>query len=198
MNIMIKGDIMVNLNEFKVRELLMNELNEKYINCNDTRIISELGLDFGASRIDVAVVNGILHGYEIKSDLDNLNRLPRQMEYYNKIFERMTIVASRKYLDDLKEIVPSWWGIKIISSDQKRLIEVRKGRQIKCQDINLILKLLWKRELEELIDFLGWPKVLKKKRKNQLLSMVYKEADHEIIKNYVYTVLKTRENWRVN
>lgn len=186
------------LNDIKVRMLLLDELNQKYNNCPDTRIINELGLDFGASRIDVAVVNGIMHGYEIKSDLDTLVRLPRQMEYYNRAFERMTIVISRKYLKDIKDIVPNWWGIKAISLDQTRLIDIRKGRKVSYQDPNLIINLLWKKELEGLVDFLGLPKSLKKKRKNQLLSIIEQEADFKIIQQYVYSMLKTRENWRLS
>ncbi|QNK87764.1 sce7726 family protein [Sporosarcina sp. resist] len=186
------------LNDIKVRMLLLEELNETYSRCADTRIINELGLDFGASRIDVAVVNGIMHGYEIKSDLDNLNRLPRQMEYYNKAFERMTIVASRKYLSDVKEMVPVWWGIKTISADQTRLINIRKGRQVSYQDPELVIKLLWKKELDGLIDHLKWSKSLKKMRKNQLLTLLNEEADPNVIRLYVYNVLKTRENWRLS
>lgn len=186
------------LNDIKVRMLLLDELSNKYETCPNTRIINELGLDFGASRVDVAVVNGIMHGYEIKSDLDNLLRLPRQMEYYNKAFERMTIVVSRKYLQTIKEIVPNWWGIKTISVDQSRLIDIRKGRKVSYQDPDLIIKLLWKKELEGLIDHLGLPKSLKKMRKNQLLTLLSKEADFSVIREYVYDVLKKRENWRVH
>lgn len=186
------------LNDFKVRTLLLTELNKQYLNCSDTRVINELGLDFGAARVDVAVVNGIMHGYEIKSDLDTLYRLPRQLEYYNRAFERMTIVVSRKYLDEVKEIVPSWWGIKIISSDQSRLINVRIGRKVSFQDPTLIIKLLWKKELQGLIDYLQLPKSLKKMRKKQLLSMLSEEAEFEDIRLYVYNVLKTRENWRIS
>jgi hypothetical protein len=186
------------LNDIKVRMLLLNELNSKYGECIDTRIINELGLENGASRVDVAVVNGIMHGYEIKSDLDNLQRLPRQMEYYNRAFERMTIVVGRKYLNEVKEVIPNWWGIKTISSDQSRLVEIRKGRKVSTQDPVLIINLLWKKELDGLIDHIGLPKSFKKMRKNQLLSLLLKEADFNVIRFYVYSVLKQRENWRLN
>ncbi|WP_046179243.1 sce7726 family protein [Domibacillus tundrae] len=184
------------LNDLKVRALLTNELISIYGDCEDTRIINELGLDFGAARVDIAVVNGIMHGYEIKSDLDTLKRLPRQMEYYNRAFERMTIVVSRKYLLEVKTLVPEWWGIKIISADQSRLVNVRKGRRVSFQDPEIIIKLLWKKELEGLIDHLGLPKSLKKMRKKQLLSFLQAEADFEVIKAYVYSTLKSRDNWR--
>jgi len=186
------------LNDFKVRSLLLTELNEIYGRCTDTRIINELGLDNGASRIDVAVVNGIMHGYEIKSDLDNLDRLPRQMEYYNRAFERMTIVVSRKHLPEVKKLIPEWWGIKVISANQSRLINVRKGRRVSTQDPTLIIKLLWKKELEGLIDHLGLAKSLKKMRKKQLLTLLNQEADFKVVQSYVYNVLKQRENWRIS
>ncbi|MFP7478494.1 sce7726 family protein [Terribacillus saccharophilus] len=184
------------LNDLQVRKLLTNELFKVYGDCKETRIINELGLDFGAARVDVAVVNGIMHGYEIKSDVDTLKRLPRQIEYYNRAFERMTIVSSRKYLSQVKTLVPEWWGIKIISADQSRLINVRKGRRVSYQDPEIIIKLLWKKELEGLIDYLGLPKSLKKMRKKQLLSFLQAEADFGVIKTYVYSTLKGRKDWR--
>lgn len=81
------------LNDSMVRELLLEDLYSQYKDDPNTRIVNELGIDFGSSRVDVAVINGNIHGYEIKSDLDTLERLPRQMTYYNKLFQRMTIVS---------------------------------------------------------------------------------------------------------
>lgn len=193
---MTLGDDMELLNDFKVRQLLIEELNNKYSNCLDTRIINELGLSHGEARVDVAVVNGIMHGYEIKSDVDTLYRLPRQMEYYNKAFERMTIVVSRKYVNKVKEIIPGWWGIKTISSDQTRLIDIRKGRKVSHQDPELLINLLWKKDLDNFVDYLGWEKSLKKKRKSQLLNLIISEVDFLTLQKFVYHTLKTRESWR--
>lgn len=77
------------LNEKEVRNLLTNELIDMYRDCLETRTIIELGLDFGAARMNVAVLNGILHRYEIKSDLDTLYRMSRQTEYYNCAFHHL-------------------------------------------------------------------------------------------------------------
>lgn len=184
------------LNDRDVRKLLLLELEKSYGHDPNTRIINELGIDFGASRVDIAVVNGMIHGYEIKSDVDTLERLPRQIWYYNKLFERMTIVSSRKYYDQILTLVPKWWGIKVISKDGTRLIQKRKGRKKNNQEKDILLKLLWKKELEEFIDVLGLPKKLKKLRKNQLLEIYSKEADIEAIRMYTYEVLKSRKNWR--
>lgn len=191
------GDHML-LNDNGVRKLLLRELLAIYKNDPNTRIINELGMDFGASRVDVAVVNGIIHGYEIKSDVDTLDRLPRQINYYNQLFERMTIVSSRKFYQQVALLVPKWWGIKIISHDGSRLIEKRKGRLNKIQDKDILLKLLWKQELENFVDVLGYPKRMKRLKKHQLLEIFSKEADVAVIRNFVYQTLKTRENWRTD
>jgi len=41
----------------------------------DTLVVDELGLKHGKCRADIAVINGHLMGYEIKSDDDSLRRL---------------------------------------------------------------------------------------------------------------------------
>lgn len=184
------------LKDKDVRKLLLRNLNDLYENDSNTRIINELGIDFGASRVDVAVVNGIMHGYEIKSDLDNLDRLPRQMEYYNKMFERMTIVTSKKHLNEILALVPKWWGIQVVSSCNNKLIVKRKGRYKKQNDKELLLKLLWKKDLEGFVDVLQLPKKFKNKKKNQLLKKFLEEADIEIVRKHVYYSLKSRKNWR--
>ncbi|GAB3790654.1 hypothetical protein GCM10028868_03630 [Virgibacillus kimchii] len=184
------------LNDRGVRSLLLDELDTQYHNDPDTRIINELGINNGESRVDVAVVNGMIHGYEIKSDFDTLDRLPRQITYYNKLFERMTIVTSRKYYRQICDLVPKWWGIKIISHDGTRLIERRRGRKQSNQDKDSLLRLLWKKDLEDFIDVIGYPKRMKKLKKHQLLEIFSEEVDIPIIKKHVYEALKTRENWR--
>lgn len=184
------------LNDSQVRKMLLDELNAMYDGDPNTRIINELGIDFGSSRIDVAVVNGMIHGYEIKSDVDTLERLPRQMEFYNKLFQRVTIVASRKFYDRICTEVPKWWGIKIISADNTRLINKRKGGLNNKQDKNTLLRLLWKKDLEELVDRLGFPKKMKRMKKHQLLELFSQEADMDIVREFTYKALVKRENWR--
>lgn len=189
---------MEKLRDQDVREVLLERLSSVYKDEPETRIINELGIDFGASRVDVAVVNGILHGYEIKSESDTLKRLPKQMEYYNRLFERLTIVVDEKYYDEVRDSVPNWWGITLVTNKngEIKLINKRKGRRQTSQDKELLLKLLWKDELEKLIDVLGYPKKLKKLRKQKLLELFLRDNNTKVIKEFVYHSLKTREHWR--
>jgi hypothetical protein len=185
---------MEKLKDIHVRTVLLKSLVAQYSDVPDTRIINELGIDFGASRIDVAVVNGILHGYEIKSESDNLKRLPKQMEYYNRLFERMTLVIDLKYYEEAKQIIPDWWGIKVVVKNANgfSLVTKRKGRHKRTQDKELLLKLLWKEDLERLIDFIGYPKSFKSLRKNQLLKIFVEKVKLENVREFVYNVLKRR------
>jgi hypothetical protein len=48
----------------------------------DTRFLDELSL-CGLVRVDVAVINGTLAGYELKSDQDTLRRLPASTQRCN-------------------------------------------------------------------------------------------------------------------
>lgn len=56
------------LGDSDIRPVLRSRLRLKHANDTDTVVIEELGLCRGQVRVDVSVVNGLLHGYEIKSD----------------------------------------------------------------------------------------------------------------------------------
>lgn len=185
---------MEKLKDIHIRTVLLDALNAQYQDNDDTRIINELGINFGASRIDVAVVNGILHGYEIKSESDTLKRLPQQMEYYNRLFERMTIVTDQKFLEQAEQMIPRWWGIQVVKkkTTDLSLITIRKGRRKPSQDKELLLKLLWKEDLERFVDYLGYPKKHKALRKNTLLQMFISEVDLVTARTFVYDTLKQR------
>lgn len=176
-----------------LRDLTLRELYQKHNGENNTRIINEMGLINGASRVDIAVVNGILHGYELKSESDNLLRLPNQVENYNRIFERMTIVVDRKYVDAVKEIIPEWWGIMTVRKDKAGLRSLRKGRRVKTKDEEALLNLLWKEEYDGLVDLLGYPKKYKRMLKKDLFEIMLQDRRKDIIKKYIYDALRRRD-----
>lgn len=182
---MVKHDI-------DVRNLVLSELNSLYSDRNDTKIINEMGLIHGKSRIDIAVINETLHGYELKSESDSLRRLGRQVEYYSKIFERMTLIIDRKFLEPANTLIPKWWGISVLNSDYSKTVQIRKGRKIKTRDYNSLLAILWKKELDGLVDYLDYPKKYKKYRKDDLYRLILKDKRRDYIKIYIYRALKNR------
>jgi len=75
---------------------------------SDTLIIDELGLAHAKVRIDIAVINGSIHGFEIKSAADTLARLPKQLATYEECLEMLTIVCADKHVPEVRKLAPSW------------------------------------------------------------------------------------------
>ena len=74
-----------------IRPALLKWLSIRHAFEPGALIVEEFGLCQGAARVDVAVVNGSLNGYEIKSESDTLNRLHRQQDIYNRIFDSLSM-----------------------------------------------------------------------------------------------------------
>src|SRR5271165_5741276 len=82
----------------------------------DTLVIDELGLAHAKSRIDVAVINSCIHGYEIKSAKDTLDRLATQIDIYRQTLQKLTFVAASKHVAGIMNHAPAWCGV--ISAEQ--------------------------------------------------------------------------------
>ena len=94
-------NVMINnllLGDAEIRSVLRSRLSQKHTRTSRTVFIEELGLCRGQVRVDLSVVNGLLHGYEIKSDRDSLRRLSGQVELYGKVFDRATLVVGERHL----------------------------------------------------------------------------------------------------
>jgi hypothetical protein len=80
-----------------IRRVLLADLGQKYKNPEHDLIVEEFGCN--AARADVAVINGSLHAFEIKSDSDSLERLPGQIEAYRGVFEYVTLICGRRLIE---------------------------------------------------------------------------------------------------
>src|SRR3989338_2418714 len=119
-----------------LREILGKERkNYKSEEKLPAEIFEEFGVSHGTARIDFAIVNGVMHGYEIKSDRDTLDRLPEQMKQYNTVFDKMTLVVCKKHLYHAVNAVPSWWGIILVKIEENKIIfqTIREDGEIKDQ-----------------------------------------------------------------
>ena len=92
------------MNDQQIRVSFHNKWLSKHHNDSKTMVINELGLNHGKSRADIAIINGRLIGYEIKSELDSLRRLNEQIVSYNAVFDRTYLIATQRHL---KYIGPS-------------------------------------------------------------------------------------------
>ena len=86
-------------------------LSRRHADDPDAFVVEELPVGRGDGRLDLAVVNGRIEGVEIKSCLDTLERLPRQIGLYGESVDAMTLVVARRHLDAAICIVPNWWQV---------------------------------------------------------------------------------------
>lgn len=184
------------LKDNDIRHVLLKELNERIIT-KQTKIINEMGIFHGRSRIDVAVMDNGFHGFEIKSESDNLNRLPRQIKDYNLVFERMHIVTQRKYLNEIREMVPKWWGIILVTQKNNKiqLKEIRKGRQNKQVSTKALSTLLWREEAIEILKEKGLHKGILSKPKKDIYQRLSNYFEYDELKVLISQKIIERDHW---
>lgn len=78
---------------------------------HEIRIYQEKSI--GNAVCDLMTVTNCLTGYEIKSDLDNYQRLNHQITAYDRFFEKCYIVVGGRHLKSVGQKVPGHWGIAI-------------------------------------------------------------------------------------
>lgn len=115
-----------------------------------------------SARIDLAVVNGEMAGFEIKSDLDTLKRLRVQVPAFSRFFDRVSVVTTCKHLCETERCIPDWWGIILYQGDDEFRVR-RRARRNRSIDIQALLYALSKSEIAELASRAGSP-VLKGKK----------------------------------
>lgn len=93
-------------NELSVKS---NFINHILFKSNNHVAIFELPI--GNSRIDLCKINGASAAFEIKTDLDNLSRLDKQLSDYFEIFEKVFVICSLNRLPEIEKMVFSSCGI---------------------------------------------------------------------------------------
>lgn len=180
-----------------IRKLLHPYLKKENKKYKDTIIVDEFDLCSGLSRIDIAVVNGVIHGYEIKSEEDTLNRLPNQINYYNRSLERISIITNKSHLKQVKELVPNWWGVLTVKMDGKKNIitELRKAKSNPQIDTDSLLQILWKEELVAIVDKYEID-ISVHLNKRKIRESISNSLTISFISQEVRSALKSRQNWR--
>ena len=187
-------------NDKLIRKAFKLKLEVVYASGQKTKIIEELGILHGTARIDIAVVNGIMHGYEIKSDQDTLKRLPEQIKEYNAVFDKLTLVVGRRHLYKAIHIIPDWWGvmIAIINENNKMVFHVIREAGDNQKQVGIsIARLLWKEEALQILErknkaegFRSKPRKLVYERLTNVIGM------NTLKKQVRNTLLVTRKAWR--
>lgn len=195
MDITISG----NMRDNEIRACLLKSLERRYKDDADTLIIQELGLCQGDARIDLAVVNGSLHGYEIKSEKDTLRRLAGQLDVYGKVLDFVTLVASPRHLLKVVQIVPVWWGICEAHYKKGHLTikKVRPSQENNDIDSTALVQLLWRGEALEVLKERNLHKGIVNKSRLILWDRITECLSLNEIREEVRKRIKARQGWRV-
>jgi hypothetical protein len=177
-----------------IRPALLSRLMVQHSREVDTVVLEELGLCRGQVRVDLAVVNGLIHGYEIKSDRDSLRRLVGQVDLYSRVLDRATLVVGERHLPEALEIVPMWWGILRVEtiSRSRRFKTVRRGRQNPGRDARSLVELLWLDDAVAMLERRHAARGIKGKPRRAVWDRVCEHFDVNEIAAAVRTHLKAR------
>ncbi len=142
------------MRDIDVRLAVRSRLLAEHEGDSDTRIVEEMGIWHGSVRIDMAVINGALSGYELKSERDTLERLPAQAGLYSQVFDQIHLVAAAKHVRHAEADVPEWWGLMIAHAERDgvQLELLRPAQQNPSVEAIQIARLLWRDEALALLE----------------------------------------------
>jgi hypothetical protein len=185
------------MHDSDVRGALRGWLAEKYAGPS-TRFVEEMGIWSGSVRIDMAVINGRIHGFEIKSERDTLSRLEGQADLYSQVFDRVTLVAAHKHISKAEIKIPTWWGIARASVGLGGAIVFKVVRQAKQNPKILplqVARLLWRAEALDILQRRGLSRGYKSRTADEIFSHLAESLSMKELSQEVRTILKRREGW---
>lgn len=137
-------------NEYYYKNTLLNKLLLGVHSPHTTTALTEVPIS--NSKADFILINGKAVVYEIKTALDNFERLSGQIEDYYKAFSRVVVVTSEGNFDEVqRRLQNSPVGICLLTS--KGTLSVRK-EPIEYNDMlskTVMFKILRKKEYEQIL-----------------------------------------------
>lgn len=162
-----------------------------------TRFVDELDL-CGRVRVDVAVVNGELAGYELKSARDTLQRLPQQVAVYSRVLDRATAVVAERHLSHARETLPVWWGVIVatVAGGPLALHTERVASPNPAIDPTALVQLLWRDEVLDYLAMRGLDHGVRGASRARLWDRLARSVPLDELRLLVRERLKIRTGWR--
>lgn len=181
------------MNDLAIRSTIKRQLLARLRGGDGAVLMEEVGIRHGVARVDLLVVNGLLHGYEVKSDRDSLRRLPGQIAVYSSVLDRVTLVVGYRHAGEAIRLVPHWWGVKLAEMGPRgavRVTEARPARANPSVDRVSLAKLLWRDEALELLKELGHAAGVRSKTRSVIYARLAEVAPLEQLRARVCEALK--------
>lgn len=161
---------------------------------DDAVIINEMVVANWSRRADLVLANGRLYGFEIKSEVDTLKRLPGQVDAFMEHFDKVIIVAATKFVRHLVDSYPPEVGILEVrrEGDGIGIKQIRAGRISEIKSHSVVASHLTKGEIDVFLRANGLLDSGDKARARvELLGMVSR-VPLKRLKEYVLETLKRK------
>lgn len=179
-------------NEYVYKNTLLNRLLITKHSLKTTTALTEIPIN--KSKADFVLINGKAVVYEIKTELDSLDRLESQLSDYYKAFDHVCVVTCEGNLKKLEELLKdSPVGIYILTK-RNSLSPKKEPIQNKSNlDAKIMFKILRKLEFENIIKthYGGLPTVSQFHHYNQCQKL-FMDIDIEVAYEYMLNELKKR------
>lgn len=135
--------------EYLYKNTILNKLLFAKHDYKKTVALTELPID--KSKADFVMINGKGVVYEIKTELDNLDRIETQIQDYYKAFTEVIVVTYENNIEKVINSVPQSVGI-INLTKRQALKTVRNAEIVNTfLDYSTIFKILRKKEFEQIL-----------------------------------------------
>ena len=188
-------------NDQDIRHALHSRLQKQYYVKDDHLVIDELSLEHGRNRVDIAVFDSCIHGYEIKSSKDNLLRLQNQLSQYSKSLQKVTFVVAENHFKDVMISTPEWCGLILVTKGPRGGVSFRSMRRAKLNpnvDFFSLAHILWRSEAIDLLYQYGVTERLEYKTRKELYKQLNQVMTVQQLALEIKTKLLKRGNWRAD
>ncbi|CRL49841.1 sce7726 family protein [Pseudomonas sp. URMO17WK12:I11] len=183
----------------EIRRYFHQKKLRHYHECPHTLVIDELGIAHGKNRADIAVLNGTIHGFEIKSSKDTLLRLPEQMAEYSRCFEKVSVIAAPNHIEKLLLILPDWCGLVLATKGSKGAIAFRTIRRAKKNpkiEIYAMAHFLWRKEIIDILSQLGVDEKSLNASRDKLYKLLPADTTIKQLTGLIKNKFMSRIGWR--
>lgn len=138
-------------NEYFYKNTLLNKILLGRHSIKTSTALRELPID--GNILDFLIINGVGQVYEIKTELDNLQRLKGQINSYYNAFSFCNIVTDQSHLKQIMQTIDLPQVGIIVLTKRNTLHEERKATKYEEQlDYKSIFKILRKYEFENILN----------------------------------------------
>jgi hypothetical protein len=158
----------------------------------------EWSIGVGATRVDVAAINGRIIGCEVKSARDNFGRLPSQVKLYSAVLDIAVLaIEGSAAVERARGLLPGWWGIWLARATENgpALDVVRQPGSNPAPDALSIAQLLWRDEAYAVLHGRGLSAGLRRATRWRLWEAIAGQLPLPELQSEVREAIKARPEW---